>query len=132
MCNLTLPVLKLTVGFESNLERNIKKPSNLIINNLTLLSCQGVAQQFKNVEFTDVSIGFLVIFSKNLFFFFKKLDDLHVSEPQTKYCAREIRNILIVTRASYYRFCRRNKEWIILFPKRNQSLFFSSLLLLSL
>ena len=66
-------------------------------------------KHFKSVEFINLFISGLGVFDKESCTFLKMLNDLDVSETQTKYCIKKIINICI--RSSYYIFCCRNKKW---------------------
>ena len=53
-------------------------------------------KHFKSVQFINLSISALGVFDKESSTFLKMLNDLDVSETQTKYCIKKI--IVVATR----------------------------------
>ena len=101
--NNCLYVIELTVGYETNLRNNSKRKQAKYMNVI-----KEQKKRFKSVEFINLSISALGVFDKESSTFLKMLNDLDVSETQTKYCIKKIINICI--RSSYNIFCCRNKD----------------------
>ena len=96
-------ILELTVGFESNLEKNADRKKNRykeLINDL---------KNHYNVKFVNLSISALGVFSRECSTFMNMLDDLNIEGQNCKYIIRKIMSIAI--RTKYYIFCCRNKMW---------------------
>ena len=100
-----LYVLELTVGYESNLYSNSirkeKKYRKLMLE---------LRFQYKEVRFVNLSMGALGVMSNSSSFFLDIMKDLHFDENTRKFIARRLMAISI--RATYYIFCRRNKDWL--------------------
>ena len=102
--NSLLYLVELTVGYESNLESNIRRKN---IKYKELVKQQ--RKYFKSVKFVNISISSLGVFAKESSTFLKMLDDIGFDDKYKRYCIR--RMMAIAIRTSYYIFCRRNKEW---------------------
>ena len=99
-----LYIMELTVGFESNLEKNVQrkkaKYSELI---------REQSEHSENVRFINISISSLGVFAKECLTFMDMLNDLGFDKKHQKYCFKRMTTIAI--RTTYYIFCCRNKEW---------------------
>ena len=99
-----LYIVELTVGFESNLEKNVQrkkaKYSELI---------REQSERSENVRFINISISSLGVFAKECLTFMDMLNDLGFDKNHQKYCFKRMTTIAI--RTTYYIFCCRNKEW---------------------
>jgi hypothetical protein len=99
-----LYIVELTVGFESNLENNIKRKKSKY---LELISEQ--RKNFKSVKFVNLSMSSLGIFANQCSEFLEMLDDLGLENNQKMFHIKRMTTIAI--RTTYYIFCCRNKEW---------------------
>ena len=99
-----LYIVELTVGFESNLTKNTKR-KHAKYKNLT----EELTKNFTTVKLINLSISSLGVFDKECQSFVKLLSDLGLDKQRQHHCYRKI--ISIAIRATYYIFCRRNKEW---------------------
>jgi len=98
-------VLELTVGYESNLYSNsIRKEKKYRQLMLELRS------QYKEVRFVNLSMGALGVVSNSSSSFLDMMKDLDFDENTRKFITRRLMAISI--RATYYIFCRRNKDWL--------------------
>ena len=95
--------MELTVGFESNLEKNAIRKENKykqLINDL---------KSEYNVKFVNLSISALGVFDHECSTFIDMLENLNIEKKQYKYIVTKIMSIAI--RSTYYIFCCRNKIW---------------------
>ena len=100
-----LYVLELTVGYESNLYSNsIRKEKKYRQLMLELRS------QYKEVCFVNLSMGALGVMSNSSSSFLDMMKNLDFDENTRKFITRRLMAISI--RATYYIFCRRNKDWL--------------------
>ena len=99
-----LYVVELTVGYESNLESNVKR-KNSKYNELI----KEQRKSFINIKFVNISMSCLGVFAKESSSFLKMLHDVGFDEKHKMFCVRKMTTIAI--RTSYYIFCCRNKEW---------------------
>ena len=102
--NKLLYILELTVGFETNLKINSDRKLKKY---LPLISDQ--ENNFDKVKFVNVSISSLGVFGQSANTFIDMLKDLKFDEEHIRYVKKKI--ISTCTRASYYIFCQRNKDW---------------------
>ena len=102
--NSILYVVELTVGYESNLESNIKRKRNKY---QELMKEQ--RKYFNDVKFINISVSCLRVFAKESSSFLKMLDDIKFDDKYKMFCVKKMMTIAI--RTSYYIFCCRNKEW---------------------
>ena len=100
-----LYIVELTVGFECNLEQNVKRKKGKYTE---LIREQN--KHFNKVKFVNLSISSLGVFAKECSSFLEMLDDLDFQKQHQNYCIRRMTTIAI--RATYYIFCCRNKEWM--------------------
>ena len=98
-----LCIIELTVGYETNVRINSKRKQAKYMDVI-----KEQKKHFKSVKLINLSISALGVFDKESSTFLKMLNELDVSEAQTKYCIKKIINICI--RSSYYIFCF-HKEW---------------------
>ena len=102
--NKCIYILKLTIGFESNLQTNAtrkrEKYQDLINKQLNY---------YEEAKFVNVSISSLGVFSETSLDLIEMLKDLEMDMHCRKYLVRKIINTCI--RSTYYIFCKRNKEW---------------------
>ena len=99
-----LYILELTVGHETNLEKNLLRKQTKY---KELFSSNN--NDFKNISFINLSISALGIFSKESTTFLDMLADLGFDDKTSKYIIKSISAISI--RSTYYIFCCRNKDW---------------------
>ncbi len=99
-----LYVIELTVGFESNPQKNVKRKKSKY---KELISEQ--KEHFNSVKFVNLSISSLSVFAKECSTFIQMLDGLGFEKKHQNYCIRKIMTIVI--RTTYYIFCCRKKEW---------------------
>ena len=99
-----LYVVELTVGYESNLHKNIVRKKNKY---KELIRQQ--KQYYNEVKFINISLSSLGVFAKECDTFLGMLDNFGFNDAHKLYCVRNMMKIAI--RTSYYIFCRRNKPW---------------------
>ena len=97
-------IVELTVGHESNVDRNIKRKADKYSH---LLKDQRLLRTHKKVEFINLVITTGGVFSKDTKPFFTMLNSLQMNI--VKYVA--IRVITVCIRTSYYIFYMREKDW---------------------
>ena len=97
-------MVELTVGYESNLESNIKRKRNKY---QELMKEQ--RKHFNDVKFINISICCLRVFAKESSSFLKMLDDIKFDDKYKMFCVKKMMTIAI--RTSYYILWCRNKEW---------------------
>lgn len=102
--NKYIYILELTVGFESNLLTNATRKRQKY---LELINEQH--KNYEKVKFINLSISSLGVFNQSSIDFIEMLKDLKFDERCRKYYTQKMMNTCI--RASYYIFCKRNKEW---------------------
>ena len=102
--NNDLWILKLSVGFETNLEKN-KNAKNLRYNTLT----QRLKTTYRKVKFINLGLGAIGVYSKSQDTFSDLLSDLEVDKAHSSYVLSKISNVCI--RTTYYSFCLRDKDW---------------------
>ena len=100
-----LYVVELTVGFESNLQKNVERKKSKY---KELIREQN--EHFNRVQFVNLSISSLGVFAKECSSFIEMLNDLDFQKHHRNYCIRKMTTIAI--RTTYYIFCCRNKEWM--------------------
>ena len=101
----TLYIVELTVGFESNLQKNVERKKSKY---KELIGEQN--EHFNSVKFVNLSISSLGVFSKEYSTFIEMLNDFGFQKQHQNYCIRRMTTIAI--RTTYYIFCCRNKEWM--------------------
>ena len=101
----TLYIVELTVGFESNLQKNVERKKSKY---KELIREQN--EHFNSVKFVNLSISPLGVFSKECSTFIEMLNDFGFQKQHQNYCIRRMTTIAIQT--TYYIFCCRNKEWM--------------------
>ena len=102
--NNDLWILELSVGFETNQEKNgIAK--NLRYNTLILR----LKTTYRKVKFINFSLGAIGFYSKSQDTFSDLLSDLEVDKAHSSYVLSKISNVCI--RKAYYLFCLRDKDW---------------------
>ena len=97
-------MVDLTVGYETNLENNLKRKKA----NYKQLVKQ-LNQDFNEVKFVILSMSSLGIFAQECSSFLEMLDNVGLETKHQTYCIRRMMNIAI--RSTYYIFCSRDKEW---------------------
>ena len=100
-----LYVVELTVGFESNLQKNVERKKSRY---KELIREQN--EHFNRVKFVNLSISSLGVFAKECSSFIEMLNDLDFQKHHRNYCIRKMTTIAI--RTTDYIFCCRNKEWM--------------------
>jgi len=104
--NNTVYVLELTVGFETNLIKNVERKEEKYRNMILDLE-----QQHSNVSFINLSIGAIGIFSSHSTTFISMLKSMNFDDREIKFTMQKIMSICI--RTTYFIFCRRNKDWSV-------------------
>ena len=103
--NNILYIIKLTVGFETNIDNNAsrkyEKYRNLI---------QERSSNYHKVKCINISISSLGIFGNSCDAYIQMYKDLNCEEKHLKYILKKL--ITIIIRSSYQIFCLRNKPWI--------------------
>ena len=102
--NSLLYVVELTVGYESNLYKNVRRKQEKYKELIRQLR-----KDFNDVKFVNISMSSLGVFANECVTFMKMLDNVGFSETHKMYCVRKMTSIAI--RTSYYIFCCRNKDW---------------------
>ena len=102
--NECLYVVELTVGYGSNLEKNVQRKNEKYAQLILEQS-----DHFKKVKFINISISSLGIFAKECSTFMDMLTDVGFDKKHQTYCIKRMTTIAI--RTTYYIFCCRNKEW---------------------
>ena len=97
-------ILELTVGFETNIQKNSSRKRM----KYTDLLCD-LSHKFKDVKFTNLSMGSAGIIGSDDFTLGTMLASLGLDTKETSYLIKKISSVVI--RSSYYIFCKRNKEW---------------------
>ena len=98
-------IVELTVGHESNADRNTKRKADKYSH---LLKDQRLLRTYKKVEFINLVITTGGVFSKVTKPFFTMLNSLQANI--VKYVA--IKVITVGIRTSYYIFSMREKDWM--------------------
>ncbi|CAB3977715.1 Hypothetical predicted protein [Paramuricea clavata] len=104
LSNGSLYVVKLTVGYETNLENNVKRKKAKYRELVRQLD-----ENFDEVNFVNLSMSSLGIFSQECSTFLEMLGNVGLDKNYQTYCVRKMMTIAI--QSSYYIFCCRNKEW---------------------
>ena len=102
--NSLLYVVELTVGYESNLYKNVRRKQEKYKDLIKQLR-----NDFKDDKFVNISMSSLGVFANESVTFMKMLDNVGFSETHKMYCVRKMTSIAI--RTSYYIFCCRDKDW---------------------
>ena len=102
--NECLYIVELTVGFESNLQKNSERKEGKYAQLIREQS-----EHFKSVKFVNISMSCLGVFAKECSTFMEMLNDLGFEDSYKKYCIKRMTTIAI--RTTYYIFCCRNKDW---------------------
>ena len=95
-------ILELTVGFETNTQKNTERKENHYKDLITRLN------NIYRVRFVNLSMGASGVIGKesNLQKIFREMG---LGKEETVYLTRRIINVCI--RTTYYLFCQRNKTW---------------------
>ena len=96
-------MVELTVGYETNLENNVKRKK---AKNRELV--RQLDENFNEVNFVNLSMSSLGIFAQECSTF-EMLGNVGLDKNYQTYCVRKMMTIAI--RSTYYIFCCRNKEW---------------------
>ena len=96
-------VLELTVGFETNIERNTERKRAGYDELISRLKTQ-----YQQVKFVNLSMGAIGVIGKgcNLQ---KEFKEMGLDDKESIYLTRRIINVCI--RTTYYLFCQRNIAW---------------------
>ena len=99
-----LYIIELTVGFETNLERNAERKE---------IKYRPLLKQFENkhrkTKFINLSTSSLGMFGQASESFFNMCKELGIEQSHLNYIAIKMTTIII--RTTYYIFCMRNKPW---------------------
>ncbi len=101
-----LCIIELTVGFESNLQKNVERKKSKY---KELISEQ--KEHFDSVKFVNLSISSLGVFAKECSTFLQMLDDLGFEKKHKNYCIKKITTIAI--RTTYYTYILLPKEGMV-------------------
>ena len=95
-------ILELTVGFETNMKKNMERKGNHYKDLISRLN------NTHKVKFVNLSMGSIGVIGKdsNLQKIFMEMG---LGKAETTYLTRRIINVCI--RSTYYLFCQRNKPW---------------------
>ena len=99
-------VVELTVGHETNTEKNEKRKREKYEH---LLRDGTLKRVYKKIKFINLVMTTAGIYSRESDQFFKMLQELKVDDTAVKYIASKLIEICI--RSSYYIFCMRMKDW---------------------
>ena len=99
-----LYILELTVGFESNLLKNVTR-KNLKYKELV----RQERKHYKDVKFINLSISTLGVFSSQSTDFLEMLKDVGFDIQHQNFLNPRMINAAI--RSTYFIFCRRKKDW---------------------
>jgi len=102
--NDILWILELSVGFETNIEKNRLNKENRYKDIILELK-----RQYNKVNFINLSMGAIGIFCKSEYSMFNLYSDLNISKNTTHYHLRRLSNVCI--RCTYFIFCSRDKSW---------------------
>ena len=102
--NNDLCILELSVGFETNLEKN-SNAKNLKYNTLI----QRLKTTYRKIKFINLSLGAIDIYSKSQDTFLDLLSDLEADKAHSSYMLSKTSNVCI--RTTYYLFCLKDKDW---------------------
>ena len=104
LSNGSLYVVELTVGYETNLENNVKRKKAKYRELVRQLD-----ENFNEVNFVNLSMSSLGIFAQECSTFLEMLENVGLDKNYRTFCVRKMMTIAI--RSTYYIFCCRNKEW---------------------
>ena len=104
LSNGSLYVVELTVGYETNLENNVKRKKAKYRELVRQLD-----ENFDEVNFVNLSMSSLGIFAQECSTFLEMLENVGLDKNYRTFCVRKMMTIAI--RSTYYIFCCRNKEW---------------------
>ena len=102
--NNTLYLLELTVGFETNIEKNSSRKATKY---KPLL--RDVNSSYRSVHFINLSMSALGIFESSSDSIMIMMDDLGFDKNRRSQIIKKIINVSV--RCTYYIFCRRNIPW---------------------
>ncbi|CAB4009196.1 Hypothetical predicted protein [Paramuricea clavata] len=104
LSNGSFHVVELTVGYETNLENNVKRKKSKYRELVRQLD-----ENFNEVNFVNLSMSSLGIFAQECSTFLEMLGNVGLDINYQTYCVRKM--MIIAIRSTYYIFCCRNKEW---------------------
>ena len=99
----SLIILELTVGYETNIEKNSIRKNESYKELITELSS---SYRVKYINLSMGAIGIVGESAKNMKSVFLEIG---LNEMNFNYCINRIINVCI--RTTYYLFCRRDKKW---------------------
>jgi hypothetical protein len=105
LSNGSLYVVELTVGYETNLENNVKRKKAKYRELVRQLD----ENQFNEVNFVNLSMSSLGTPVQECSTFLEMLENVGLDKNYRTFCVRRMMTIAI--RSIYYIFCCRNKEW---------------------
>ena len=97
-------MFELSVGFETNIEKNSINKANRYENLLETLKLS-----FEKVTYVNLSMGALGTYGKSCHNLKKILQNLGQSANEIEYNLYKLTNVCI--RTSYFLFCSRNRAW---------------------
>ena len=104
LASSTLYINELTVGFETNIDRN----ANRKYEKYRSLK-QEVSSNYHEVKFINISISLLGIFGNSCDAYIQLYNDLDCDKKHLKYILKKLITVIICI--TYYIFCMRNKPW---------------------
>ena len=102
--NNILYIIKLTVGFETNIDKNASREYEKFRS-----LKQELSSNYHVVKFINISISSLGIFGNSRDAYIQLYDDLDFDKKHLKYILKKV--ITVIIRTTYYIFCMRNKPW---------------------
>ena len=102
--NNILCIIELTVGFETNIDKNASR-KNEKYRSLK----QDLSSNYHEVKFINISISSLDIFGNSCDAYIQLYNDLDFDKKHLKYILKKLTTVII--RTTYYIFCMRNKPW---------------------
>ena len=100
----TLYIMELTVGFETNIEKNAARKEAKYEELSHRLN-----DEYDEVNFVNLSMSSIGVFGKSCNSFLIMISKIGIGEKSSTYIINTAANIAL--RCSYYIFCRRNKQW---------------------
>ena len=97
-------ISKLTVGFETNIDKNASREYEKYRS-----LKQELSSNYHVVKFINISISSLGIFGNSCDAYIQLYDDLDFDKKHLKYILKKV--ITVIIRTTYYIFCMRNKPW---------------------
>ena len=97
-------IIELTVGFETNIDKNASRKYEKYRS-----LKQELSSNYHEVKFINISISSLGIFGNSCDANIQMYNDLDFDKKHLKYILKKL--ITVIIRTNYYIFCMRNKPW---------------------